>query len=254
MSSIYFEYGSYKHPAGEVYPRRIELIPERSDRGYRYAARYRMQVAGNFCSDIGTPLTPSDINTKIAAFEAAYTNDYQDFGFRFVGTDAKTPHYIETNASGNLSGNRITNVSWDYQTQAEFANTRTFQIDLEAIILQSYSNIISFSEVVSEFGDGGADWTYDARWLGYPVRENICQYTPVRLIQKGTVVGLLSHPMPNPPWWPDDEHGPSRIITRHYPEVFGHPSNSKAVFYRTSYHYEFRRAVPTNPTPGVWYT
>ena len=254
MSSIYFEYGTFKHPAGEVYPRRIELIPMKSPQGYRWASRYRFAIGGNFCQDVGTPLTPSTVSTKIAALEAAYVNDYQDFGFRFVDGDVKTPHYIETNAAANLSGNRIVSATWDYQSAAEFANTRTFEIELEAIILQSYSNILEFHETVSEFGDGGTEWTYRPRWSGYPVRENIHQYTPVKLVQKGHIVGLLSHPMPPAPWWPSDEHGPDRIITRSTPSIFGHPSNSKAVGYRTDYQYVFFRAVPTNPTPGVWYS
>lgn len=254
MSQIYFEFGSYKHPPGEVYPARIDLVPARSDQGYRWASRYRMQVAGNFCDDIGTPLTPSTVNQKILDFESAYDEDYKDFGFRFVGTNTKTPHYIETNNQFNLSGNRVVSASWDYQTPAEYANTRTFSIELEAIILQSYSNILEFHETVSEIGNGGADWTYQTRWQGYPVRENLSQYTPVYLVQRGVVVGLTSHPQPPAPWWPNDEHGPSRVITRHSPKVLGHPSNSKTVHYATEYKYEFRRAVPTNPTPGVWYS
>lgn len=253
MSQIYFEYGSYKHDAGEVYPSRIELIPDRSDQGYRWASRYRMQIAGSFCDDIGTPLTPTTVNQKIIALEAAYAQDYQDFGFRFVGTNVKTPHYIETNAAGNLSGNRVVSASWDYQTPAEYANTRTFQIELEAIILQSYSNILTFKETVSEFGTGGPDWTYQARWQGYPVREEISQYTPVHLVQRGFVVGLTSHPQPPLPYWPDDEHRPSRVITRMSPIVLGHPSNARAVQYPVSYEYHFRRATATNPTPGIWY-
>jgi len=254
MSAIYFEYGTYKHPAGEVYPRRIELIPMKSPQGYRWASRYRFAIGGNFCQDVGTPLTPATVSTKIAALEAAYVNDYQDFGFRFVDGDVKTPHYIETNASANLSGNRIVSATWDYQSAAEFANTRTFEIELEAIILQSYNNILSFHETVSEFGDGGTDWTYRTRWTGYPIRENISQYTPVRLVQQGEVVGLLSHPMPPAPWWPSDLYGPGKVVHRESPALLGHPSNAKAVNYVTKYRYEFYRAVPTNPTPGVWYS
>lgn len=253
MSDIYFEYGSFKHPAGEVYPRRIELIPQHTPQGFRWASLYRMVVGGNFCSDIGTPLTPATVATRVSELEAAYVGDYNDFGFRFVGTNVKTPHYIETNAAGNLSGNKVISASWDYMTPAEFANTRTFEIQLEALILQAFSNIVEFQETVAEIGTGGPDWTYRARYQGYPVREDITQYTPVELVQKGTVTGISSHPQPPAPWWPADEHGPSRVIVRHTPKVFGHPSNARAVLYTTEYKYHFRRAVPTNYTPGIWY-
>ena len=254
MSQIYFEYGSYKHPAGEVYPKRIELIPQVSEQGFRWASKYRMQIGGNFCDDVGTPLTPALVNTKISQLEAAYVNDYQDFGFRFVGTDVKTPHYVNTNDVNNLSGNKIVSASWDYESPAEYANTRTFTIELEAIIKQSYSNILAFHETVSEHGDGGADWTFRTRWQGLPIREEISQYTPVELVQEGMVVGLSSHPMPPAPWWPADMYGPGKIVRRKTPMILGHPSAARAVYYATYYRYVFFRATATNPTPGIWYT
>jgi hypothetical protein len=49
-------------------------------------------------------------------------------------------------------------------------------------------------------------------------------------------------------------YGPGKVVHRESPAIHGPPSNSRAVNYVTKYHYEFLRAVPTNPTPGVWYS
>lgn len=252
MSGIYFEYGSYKHPVGEVYPKMIEMRPIVSERGYRWAYDYRMQIGGNFC---GRPqLTPGGVDSRILALEAAYNDDYKNFGFRFSADDSKTAHYIETNDTFNLSGNKVIQANWDYSGPSELANTRSFAITLGAKIASSYSNIIDFFETVSEEGTGGPDWTYRTRATGIPLRQDIHQNTPVVVTQQGRITGLISHPAPPPPWWPSDEYEPGRVVTRTTPRLHGHPSFAKATHYTTLYRYVFLRPVATNLTPGVWYT
>jgi hypothetical protein len=249
---LIFEYGSYQHERGEVYPQMIEIMSVDSDRGYRWAFDYRMQIAGNFCQAPDNPLTPATIDAKILALTNAYANDYQDFGFLF-GDLSRTSHYMETDHVDNLSGNKVLSRSWDYQSPAEFANTRSFQIRLGAKIFSSYSSILYFQETVSQRGTGGPRWNYQERWQGIPIREDITQRTAVEIYQRGIVVGANSFVQPPPPWWPDDEQQEFRYIERVSPRLHGHPSFAKATHHTVRYSYKFMMAVSPNQNPNIWY-
>lgn len=253
MSGLKFKYGSHVHPAGEVYPQIIEARPVFSDRGIRWATDYRMSVAGSFCADPGEPLDAAGVDEKIAELDSAYLEDYKDFGFLFPD-DSPTEHYLATNATNNLSGNRVISRSWDHRSPAEFANTRSFSITLGARLLESYSSILYFHETVSQRGTGGPRWTYRERWSGTPIREDITEKTPVELIQRGIVVGTTSSIAPPGPWWPDDELQEFRLIVRESPRIHGHLSFSRATHYVTRYTYRFLRATTPNQAPNVWWS
>jgi hypothetical protein len=249
---LVFEYGSYRHEQGEVYPRAIEIIAQESDRGYRWAFDYRMEIAGNFCQAPDNPLTPATIDAKILALTAAYGDDYQNFGFLF-GDLTRTSHYLETDDARNLSGNKVLSRSWDYQSPAEFANTRSYAIRLGARVKSSYSSILYFQETVSQRGTGGPRWTYRERWQGDPIREDITEQTSVELVQSGIIVGLDSFLEPPEPWWPDDEQEEFRYIQRISPRLHGHPSFSRVTHHTVRYAYRFLRAASPNQSPNIWY-
>lgn len=249
---LIFEYGTYRHERGEVYPQMIEIVSVDSDRGYRWAFDYRVQVAGNFCAAPDNPLTPATIDTKIAALQTAYASDYQNFGFLF-GDLTRTSHYLETDDPDNLTGNKVLSRSWDYQSPAEFANTRSYSIRLGARIFSSYSSILYFQETVSQRGTGGPRWTYRERFQGVPIRENITQRTAVELVQSGVVVGANSFVQPPDPWWPADEQQEFRYIQRISPKLHGHPSFTRATHHTVRYAYRFLRAVSPNQSPNTWY-
>jgi hypothetical protein len=249
---LIFEYGSYRHERGEVYPQMIEIMSVDSDRGYRWAFDYRMQVAGNFCQAPDDPLTPATIDTKIAALQTAYASDYQDFGFLF-GDLTRTNHYLETDDPDNLTGNKVLSRSWDYQSPAEFANTRSYSIRLGAKIFSSYSSVLYFAESVTQHGTGGPGWTYRERFQGVPIKEFIQERTPVRLVQSGVIVGANSFVQPPDPWWPDDEMQWLRYVERVSPRLHGHPSFDRATHHTVKYAYTFMRATSPSQNPNVWY-
>jgi hypothetical protein len=253
MSShgLIFEYGGYRHERGEVYPQMIEIMAVESDRGYRWAFDYRMQVAGNFCAAPDAPLTPATLDTKILTLQGAYANDYEDFGFLFADL-SRTSHYLETDDPDNITGNKVLSRSWDYQSPAEFANTRSYGIRLGAKIFSSYSSILYFQETVKQFGTGGPRWTYRERWQGDPIREDITQQTAVQLVQSGIVVGANSFVLPPDPWWPDDEQLNLRYIERISPRLHGHPDFDRATHHTVRYAYTFLRAVSPSQDPNVW--
>lgn len=253
MSGLIFQYGGYRHQAGEAYPQMIEIRPVYSQRGIRWASDIRFQIGGSFCRDPSNPLDPADTGTLIEQMDNAYLHDYSDFGFLYADGTTKTPHYLYNDAPFNLSGNKVLGRSWTYQTPAEFANTRSYSISLGARVLESYSQILYFKETIRLVGNGGAKWDYRTRWQGAPIRENISQQTPVHVIQRGTVItttGIITAPAP---WWPDDEVGEDRVIERIGPDQHGHLSFSRATHYGLEYSYHFRMATSPAQQPSIWY-
>jgi hypothetical protein len=251
MSGLVWKYGSYQHPVGEVYPQLIEARPVLSERGFRWATDVRMTIAGSFCRNPVTPLTPSELSGMIASLDAAYKDDYQDFGF-LLPDGSPTAHFVYNNDVNNLSGNKVISRSWQYLSAAEFANTRSFQITVGARFVESYSEILYFKERLSLTGNGGPSWDYRARWRGAPIREEVSEKTPVTIVQAGTVFTLSSSPSPPDPWFPGSEQGEFRFVERIGGDIHGHPSFERATHYGLRYQYVFKMSNVPSTRPNFW--
>ena len=255
VNGFTFFYGNYEHPKGEVYPKTIEVRPMPNADGVRWASQYRMQVAGDFCTEDYTELTVAQISARIQALDNAYLFDYKDCGFRDPDGNL-TPHYMATDDIYNLSGNKVVHRSWDNVMPTEYANTRSFAITIQALFQENYSEILAFRESTSKQGTGGpVTRTYNL-WDGTPYKEIIHNTSKVYHIQTGTLIGMSTWPDPlvySPPYWPQEELVWRRMITQTTPRFHGHPSFLKGTHYRTDYTYFFERpsAAPLNINPWV---
>jgi hypothetical protein len=245
-------WGNYEHPAGEVYPKSIEVVPAFTEDGVRWASRVRYEVGGTFCIDPQSEFDPPQVNAKIAEFNSAYGVDDQDFGFK-LADGTPTAHKIETNNELNLSGNKVYSRSWDYIDPNEFANTRSFTVVVGALMLESYSTLLAFKEEVIQIGNGGPNFTYRAKWQGVPTLDIVSERTPVKLIQRGHYETLTPNVGPPAPWWPDYEQGQYRVWHSRGGRHHGHPSFNKATHYRYEYSYTFLMPLPpSHPTLGYY--
>lgn len=250
---LVFYYGSYDHQPGEVYPQSIEVRPAYSDRGIRWAKHVRYQVAGDILPTTpGVDMTQAQLTARIDAIEAAYDDDYKDFGFKLADGSTLTSHAMYTNGPYNLSGNRVLSLSFPSRLPSEYANTRSFSATLGALVQDNYSNILHFKETVTEVGTGGIYWTYRPLFNGLIVRENIHDTTPVRVVQQGVSVGLGGYPLVPPPYWPLEEQEWKRVITRESGRIHGHPSNNRGSHFTLRYKYEFLRAAAPSRSPALW--
>lgn len=245
-----FYWGSYVHPAGEVYPAKVERTPLYSDRGVRWATDYRLHVKGDFISTTGTDLTPTDVTNRILQMDLAYNDDYKECGFLMDG--GLTPHRMANDDIANLSGNQIIYRSWDHLMPTEYANTRSFSIIVRAIFLHASDYVMSFSETVTKKGTGGATWRlYDT--ADGPQKVNVLPRSKVFHVQSGTVVGTISRILPPPPLWPLEEQVWQRVIRYSNPKYIGNPRHRKPVHYRTDYTYFFERIGPDAVQGKNWY-
>lgn len=240
MTGLKAFYGSFSHDAGEAYPKLIEAVPVLSDRGRRWATDYRITIEGQFCNDPRTPLTPALIDAKIDALDAAYINDYRDFGFLYWNDSAWVPtqHYMRNDSDYNLSGNKVLRRSWVHRDPTEFANTRTYNVTVGARYRESYSTIVDFKESFQFRGNGGADWILRGKWQGEARRDDLTELTPVHIIQSGYKVTLDPFPSANPPWFPDNMRGPHQTIYRFSPTSHGSNLPNRNTHYgvRWTYH------------------
>lgn len=253
MGGLAAFYGSYQFPAGEAYPKLIEAVPVLSDRGIRWATDYRMTIEGSFCADPSTPLTPALIDTKISQLDAAFQQDYKDFGFlRSSGEEwVPTSHYMRNDSDFNLSGNKVLRRGWLYQTPTEFANTRTYNVTVGARYRESYSSIVSMRETVAFYGTGGPDWVYRETWQTAPQRDDLNQHTVVHVVQTGTKITLDPFPLPNPPMFPDEERQKMRVVQRISPN--NHGSNlGRFTHFGVSWTYHMYLALVPQRYPSVY--
>lgn len=245
-------YGSYVHPKGECYPRRMEIRPMRSERGYRWGSLYRIETAGDFVKSDGTGLSKSEIAARITELDQTYLYDYQDCGFR-LSDGTLTPHHMLTNQANNLTGNQIVSRSWDNLLPTEYANTRSFSVAVEALFLEPYSEIVSFREVTKKIGTGGPYWKLYPDFNGDPVKEEITTKTKVRHITSGVIEALSGFVLPPAPYWPNEEQEWRREVDFVGPKLHGHPTR-KFTHYRTTYTYYFERIGPDPMTNfNTWY-
>ena len=244
-------YGGYEHDPGEVFPRRIEIRPLMSDRGYRWGSKFRFSVGGSFVNE-SPELDESGVDTKIGTMITEYTHDYKDCGFK-LQDGTLTNHVMYNDDPFNLSGNHIIHRSWDNRYPTEFANTRSYSITVEALFQENYSQILSYDEKVTKFGTGGPRWELYETWDGTPVRKNILSRTKVGYVQQGSIVGLSGYPPLPAPYWPQDEQQWKRKVTHRSGKLHGHLSYSRATHYQIDYSYYFEMALGNNSTNfNIW--
>lgn len=252
MSGEYrFRYGNFLHPACEVYPKRIAVQPLFSDRGIRWGSRVSMRIAGDLVQVGATELTPAEIQTRMNQIEAAYANDYQNAGFELDG--AWSSHYLLTNSANNLSGNKIVYRSWENALPTELANTRSFEVEIQATFADAYSDIFHFSETTTKVGSGGPMWRIYPRWNLAPVKVQTTLNSPVRHVTSGRIVSATGFLSPPAPYWPNEEQEWRRRITYVGPRNHGHPSG-RFTHYEVRYQYSFLRLGPDPMTNfNTWY-
>jgi len=250
-SGLQFFYGSYNHLPGEVYPAKIEVIPKFSPDNVRWATQYTFRIKGNFV-DVEPELDAAGVNTKIGGMLKAYADDYKDCGFK-LADGTLTNHYMKSNDTYNLSGNRVVYRSWDHDTPTEFANTRSFSIGISSLWRNSYDNILSWTESTEKTGTGGPIREVRSTWNGTPYMYTIANRSKVTHVQQGEIVSLDDWATPPAPYWPNEELVHLRVIQQNSPKFWGDPSYSKPTHFVLRYKYIFQRIGPSPVKPNLWY-
>jgi len=249
-SGLIFYYGGYQHPAGEVYPAKIEVVPQFTADGVRWANQYTWRLKGDFFGD--PELDASDVTSRISGLVSAYKDDYRDCGF-LLPDGSQSAHYMKTNDQFNLSGNRVVYRSWDNETPTEYANTRSFSIGISSLWQDSYDNILGWTESTERTGTGGPIKEARATWRGEPYMYTVANKSKVTHVQQGEIVSLQTWATPPEPYWPEEELVHLRVIQQNSPKYWGSPGYGKPTHFVLRYKYIFQRLGPSPIQPRYFY-
>jgi len=254
---VYLQYGTYRHPVGEVGVPTIQHASKLTDGDLLYGATETWNIRGTLQAD-----TQAALVAAMAALRAAYATNYRDIGLYYedgTSTGLQMPGLNELGGVKVLEG-----VSFE----ADGAALSTF-INYSIKVVGDFGvdpgsggqgqpgnvpgfdgGVISFSETLQFIG-GGPTFVMRTALVGPPIRQPTAQATPYHAIQSGHAVSLLGEPTPPGPLWPQHEHRERRRESPSSPERAG-DANILYRNFRKEWSYEFESATPLIGRPNYW--
>lgn len=250
MAGMYFRYGNYSHPAGEVLVRSFEVSAEQGLNGLTIARTKTLQLEGVIVAagDVA-------IDARVSEIQQAYSLDGYDA--TLVRTDGQ-PSHIALSSGDALYGVQVTNgPSFPMERNAaHYATGLPFTITLQA----KYSSngqgyFLGSSETIEQIGNGGPIVVITTLDNGLPVADQVSPASPVIVTQSGESVYEFSTTAPptyppfNPPLFPGNLIMPDGYRVRREksrPRIAGR-NQYKATW---SYTFQFTQP-PFIPNPNV---
>lgn len=239
---MYFQYGGYAHPAGEVQVTSYSVESKKNDRGIVISKVYTMQLAGIIVASGDVA-----IDARIAEIQNAYSLD--GYNAALIRTDGR-PSHLCLDSGSSLYGVQVTSGPTFpmERDKAHFATGLPYSITLEAEYGTPNVNspFIGSTETIEQIGDGGPISVITTLDNGKPVIDIVSPASPVIVTQSGEATyELLSvyppvYPYFNPPLWPEnlvrpDGYRPSRTRSR--------PKKGK-VQYKAAWSYTYHFTEP----------
>lgn len=246
-----FFYGGFTFDKGEVCPVAVQKRPLWSKDNRRYATEYIFQGKGELTFPSHMPTDHTIVAGRVAAVEAAFLQDFQDWGFIIFdanGTPSRV-HEVKNNDQYNISGNRILQFRWTQDAgPTEMYNARSFEFVLMARMEAAYQNKIDGDEVLEFYGDGGSKYRWSKLFTGQWVKTKIVDQTWQTIVQKGYVTYLRPFgPLPQPhPLLAAFEDTPARRIIKSTPKWQGNYLNPTNSYRCYTYTYQFLFRLPPN--------
>lgn len=236
---LYFRYGSYTHPAGEVLISSItRSVAEYSPRGEPIVSRLSWTIEGILQGD-----DAADVSRRLVALERAYEQHNQVAGLYFVG-GGSTAHVMSP--AGSLGGVRSSGVSYPKGDGAEYTTYRTYSVTLEADYPFDGLTLLEFQESVTFTGTGGKKTVFLPVLNGEPEKQTVLQRTTCKATQSGSAVGFKSYPPVPDRLWPADEIEEARSIARTSPmNLLGDKRN-----FGITWSYSYESAKPLTGLPN----
>ena len=239
---MYFKYGTYQHPDNTVDLTTLTSRRMYSPRNRMAFDRWTLHCQGHFVAD-----GQAAVKTTLAAFEAAYADDFRDVGL-YHDDGTVSAHWLSNSRS--INGVRITSRTYP-SVQAEYATGRSFSLTFQADYLNVEDQIWSFRENLQFFGGTGPSWNLVPVFDGPPVLVINSTQTVQKIIQSGMVIGLEAPPMyPAPLLGEIYEHNDLRMYNPGSAQKVGRFSN---LMFPSRYRYVFSSATPHKFYPNPDY-
>lgn len=241
---MYATYGGFRHADNEANLVQFDAIARYSPRGHRIETTYRAHLVGELIYVGQAALHP-----RIAALIDAYGIVNQSFTYHH---DDGTPtrHRIPADDPNNVTGVRVIHRNWPKGAPAEYANTRTFYLVIEATFRDPEpgiaSPLVDYHQSVEAVGVAAIRRRYLEYDVGSAEEQIVNQLTTQRLHQSGYAVGYSDWPAPPGPLYPDLELTDVRRIRLTTP----HHRGNGFTHYRTDWSYVMESPSAQTATPG----
>jgi hypothetical protein len=239
---LYLRYGNYSHATAEASVV-IDRIPNFNDGGQQTGYKETWNISG--CLQAATQ---NLLHAEIAILKAAYSIQGQAIGLFFADGNA-TAHILST--AGTEGGCRVVRgPSFPQGEGAEAGLYRTYQISVEADVIDPSAQFISYSETLS-FSGGGPRVAYQTYIYDVPEPFILAAATPYQATQQGQAVGRFAYPVPPGPLWPANlmENPQVQLTSPRRKGPVGSPFYTE---YPVSWSYRFESASPLTGIPNRW--
>lgn len=230
---MYFQYGSYRHPAGEV---QISFATERIPASESEPPKLRKTFA---LTGVLIANGQAAIRSAIESLQSAYAHHGCDAGL-YHDDGSRSPHFLDSSAA--LNGVRVAAFDFPRGDGAEYATHRSYQIRLEAEFgeISGPNREFAFQETLRFVGTGGPRRVWRETLRGRPVRQIVAQQTLCKAFQTGSASGRVAPPHAPSPLWPGFEIAQRRDI-----EIIAPANTSDAASsWGVQWSYEFESPRP----------
>lgn len=199
---MYFKYGSYRHPDGEVGLIAHDVFANRTVRGHVLTLRNIMSLSLDVIAD-----GQAAIKARIQQIETAYARDGYDAGF-YHDNNARSSHGLLT--ANALNGVQVVQRPSFFDADgAEYATHRSGRITLQADYLPAdAATLLDYRENVTFRGSGQNRKQLLVTDTGRPEQYILAQYTPQAVVQSGSATTRVSPYTAQPRFprqWMDEE-------------------------------------------------
>jgi hypothetical protein len=241
---VIFKYGSYAHQQDSV-SFTIHSRQVKSGVGRRFYTQKVWRVRGRIR---GTD--QSDLTSKIQALEAAYV-DGQDITVLLNDGTTSTAHSLAN--SSTMNGVRVMGgVNWLQGLpetgwgRTEYLYLRSFEVVLQAEVLDLESSILHFHETV-QYRGGLTEYKAKGAFTGLPRQYIFQEFSPTIVVQTGVIVGATTWPTPPAPLF-GLYRSPLSGADPQTPQIYG--TNGNFAF-PLPYKYVFELTIPSFLYPTV---
>ena len=139
----------------------------------------------------------SSLTTALGGLESQMKSSNGDLIF-YDNDGAVTVHQIK--GSDTINGIRVGPIRYPdglpgvWGARTEYVNRKTYQVVFEAEIPDPESNLVAYTETISQLSSGLHDFTTQQAIAGIPQQVITAQITPQKYRQRGRAIGFDSYP------------------------------------------------------------
>lgn len=232
-------YGTYEHQDNTIQIATVrKAVFGRTNLRTHYAIQ--MMIRGVLRQPDGNV---EELTAKLQALEAAYAVDDQSF-ILYDNNNEATVHQIDKDQT--LNGVRVVSFRYVPGARAEYFNRRSYEIILQAEILDPESQLVHWQESIALLAPGTTDFVIQESLASTALYQQTAAFTKMAIRQSGSAIGLESYPTFPDPYYPGFMKPRPFLQQSETPLNWGLHAHTHYPI-RWSYHFEAPSLTPIDP-------